>query len=252
MEELPNEILAHIFQFLTVQGCVRSVSRVCRRFNKIVNSAVEIWRTFYTDAEFSVISFKSVIMNHMKYFHRLALRFSQKQVRYNSPELYIENTLALGQNVSYLDLSNNTSVITIHFIQEMKCLKSLILTSCTSIEPYYTISCLKIHGTSLRVLKLDKCLQFRDEHIDYLVDLVKTLSLSSLKVFNAEYISCLFSIENARAILENCNLVEFAITPNWGPPPAWHDFMVEYENVKFGESLYTHLRRLSFYSDEED
>jgi hypothetical protein len=218
-----------------------------------VNSAVEIWRMFDTDgAEFSVISFKSVIVNHMKYFHRLALRFSQKQVRYNSPEFYIENTLAFGQNVSHLDLSNNTSVTTIYFIQQMKCLKTLILTGCTSIEPHYTISCLKIHGIFLRFLKLDRCLQFRDEHIDYLVDLVKTLSLSSLKVCNAEYIYCLFSIENARAILENSNLAEFAITPKWGPPRDWLYFMLEYENVKFGESLYSHLRRLSFYSDEEN
>ena len=188
----------------------------------------------------------------MNYFQRLALRFSQKQVRYNSPELYIENTLAFGQNVSYLDLSNNTSVTTIYFIQEMKCLKTLILTGCTSIEPYYTISCLKIHGIHIKVLKLDRCLQFRDEPIDYLVDLVKTLNLSSLKVFNAEYISCLFSIENARAMLESSNLVEFAISPNWGPQPAWHDVMVEYENVKFGESLCLHLRRLIFSSDEEE
>jgi hypothetical protein len=168
--DLPYDILEHIFQFLTLQDCVRSLSSVCSRFHEIVDNCVKLWVSLDTDFEFNVDSFTSVIVNHVKHFHKLGVRFSQKCVRYNRPDKYIENTLGLCQNLVYLDLSYNTSITTVDFISNIKCLKSLTLTGCTSIEPYKTLYCVKYNGSFLESLNISKCLQFSDEHMGYLID----------------------------------------------------------------------------------
>ncbi|XP_015751782.1 PREDICTED: uncharacterized protein LOC107331684 [Acropora digitifera] len=145
--DLPSDILEHIFQFFKVQDCLNIVARVCRRFYKIVNDSGALWRSLKTDAEFDVDSFELVIVNHAKHFRDLALQFSQKRVRYNSPAMHIENTLALCKNLRHLDLSYNTSITTIEFLSEINCLTSLILTGCTSIEPNNTMNRLKYNGS---------------------------------------------------------------------------------------------------------
>ena len=117
--DLPSDILEHIFQFFKVQDCLNIVARVCRRFYKIVNDSGALWRSLKTDAEFDVDSFELVIVNHAKHFRDLALQFSQKRVRYNSPAMHIENTPALCENLRHLDLSYNTSITTIEFIGEI-------------------------------------------------------------------------------------------------------------------------------------
>ena len=104
MYDLPSDILEHIFQFFKVQDCLNIVARVCKRFYKIVNDSGALWRSLKTDAEFDVDSFELVIVNHAKHFRDLALQFSQKRVRYNSPAMHIENTLALCENLRHLDL----------------------------------------------------------------------------------------------------------------------------------------------------
>ena len=157
MYDLPSDILEHIFQFFKVQDCLNIVARVCRRFHKIVNDSGALWRSLKTDAEFDVDSFELVIVNHAKHFRDLALQFSQKRVRYNSPAMHVENTLALCENLRHLDLSYNTSITTIEFIGEINCLTSLILTGCTSIEPNNTMNCLKYNGSCLKVLNISHC-----------------------------------------------------------------------------------------------
>ena len=157
MYDLPSDILEHIFQFFKVQDCLNIVARVCKRFYKIVNDSGALWRSLKTDAEFDVDSFELVIVNHAKHFRDLALQFSQKRVRYNSPAMHVENTLALCENLRHLDLSYNTSITTIEFIGEINCLTSLILTGCTSIEPNNTMNCLKYNGSCLKVLNISHC-----------------------------------------------------------------------------------------------
>ena len=185
MYDLPSDILEHIFQFFKVQDCLNIVARVCRRFYKIVNDSGALWRSLKTDAEFHVDSFGLVIVNHAKHFRDLALQFSQKRVRYNSPAMHIENTLALCENLRHLDLSYNTSITTIEFIGEINCLTSLILTGCTSIEPNNTMNCLKYNGSCLKVLNISHC-QFGDEHIASLIDVV-VKNLTSLEIFHVIY-----------------------------------------------------------------
>ena len=75
-----------------MQDCLNIVACVCRRFYKIVNDSGALWRSLKTDAEFDVDSFELVIVNHAKHFRDLALQFSQKRARYNSPAMHIENT----------------------------------------------------------------------------------------------------------------------------------------------------------------
>lgn len=212
MYDLPSDILEHIFQFFKVQDCLNIVARVCRRFYKIVNDSGALWRSLKTDAEFDVDSFELVIVNHAKHFRDLALQFSQKRVRYNSPAMHIENTLALCENLRHLDLSYNTSITTIEFIGEINCLTSLILTGCTSIEPNNTMNCLKYNGSCLKVLNISHC-QFGDEHIASLIDVVK--NLTSLEIFHAES-TALFSIDNAREKIGNKGSQRISSIPKLG------------------------------------
>ncbi|KAK2572358.1 Chymotrypsin-like elastase family member 2A [Acropora cervicornis] len=92
--------------------------------------------------------------------------------------------------------------------------------------------------------------QFGDEHIASLINVV-VKNLTSLELFNAES-TALFSIDNAREILETRDLKELALSPNWAPPPIWADFLEEYQHVDFGEHL-ERIKLASFlYSDEEE
>jgi len=250
--DLPSDILEHIFQFFNVQDCLSIIARVCKRFHTIVHNCGTLWQSLKTDAEFDVDSFQLVIVNHTNHFRYLTFQFSQKCVRYNSPDMHIENTLALCQHLRHLDLSNNTSITTIEFIGKLNCLTSLILNGCTSIEPNNTMNCLKYNGSCLKVLNISNC-QFHDEHIAPLIDVLR--NLTSLEIFHAES-TALFSRDNVREILEARDLKELALSPNWGPPPVWADFLEEYQQVNFGEHLKAHLQRINLpnvlYSDEED
>ena len=173
MKELPSEILVQICQYLTIQECVRGIGLVCKRFHSIIQCSGEIWKTMQTDVEFSTESFQLTIMKHAKQFRNLGLRCSQKLVRYNNPDLYIENTLALCVNLKTLDLSFNTSITTIDFIKCMHFLKVLKLYGCTSIDPVNMLWCLKQCKT-LEALNVSNCIQFsEDEHISGLVEVCK-------------------------------------------------------------------------------
>lgn len=250
LDNLPYEILEHIFQYLTLQDCIISLSPVCRRFRKIVHDSGKLWKSLETEAEFNVDSFMLVVGNHAKHFHSIALRFSQKMVRYNSPKLHLENTLALCINLRHLDLAYNTSITNIHFIREMKYLESLILNSCTSIDTQSTIYALKYSACRLKTLDISNCSQFDEVDIVHLIE-----NLKILEVFNIEN-TVLLSVENAKAILGSNDLKEFAFSPNWGPPPVWGTFMEENKGVKYGECFHAHLQRISLpnyiHSDEED
>ena len=89
MKDLPSEILVQIFQYLTIQDCLRGVGRVCRRFQGLIEYTGEVWRTLETDVELSTEAFQS-IMRHAKLIRKLGLRFSQKRLRYASPDMYID------------------------------------------------------------------------------------------------------------------------------------------------------------------
>ena len=161
-------------------------------------------------------------MKHARQFRNLGLRCSQKLLRYNNPDLYIENTLALCVNLKTLDLSFNTSITTIDFIKCMHFLKILKLYGCTSIVPVNMLCCLKQCKT-LKALNVSNCIQFsEDEHISGLVEVCK--NLKCLKVFKAEW-SCKFTSQTARFILQTNKLNEFAVTPIWGPPAVWIELM---------------------------
>ena len=62
-------------------------------------------------------------------------------------------------------------------------------------------------------------------------------------MFHAES-TALFSIDNAREILETSDLKELALSPNWGPLPIWADFLDEYQHVNFGELFKGQVERI--------
>ena len=54
------------------------------------------------------------------------------------------------------------------------------------------------------------------------------------------------TVENVRVILQTAkNIEKFAITPAWGPPPAWVDLKREYDHIEFGEELQSQLDRVN-------
>ena len=128
------------------------------------------------------------------------------------------------------------------------------MTGCTSIEPNNTIICLKYNGSCLKVLNISYC-QSGIDHIAFLIDFV-VKNLASLERFHSES-TALFSTKNAREILETRDLKELALSPNWGSPPIWADFLEEFQYVSFGEHFKAHLERIKLkffflYSDEEE
>lgn len=255
LTDLPPELLEQIFRHLTVQDCLMGIGRVCRRFRSLVQCSGDIWKTLETDAELSVDAFQFVIVKHAKHFQKLALRFSQKQVRYKSPDMYIETILARCENVNSLDLSYNTSIITLNFVSSMISLKYLYLTGCTGIDPINMARYIK-HCKTLRVINISNCIQLRYEHISTLVDAI--IALPFLEVLNAEStFDCQFTVENASKLLQRKTLKELAVTPTWGPPPVWVELMSLYaEHVKFGGDLMSQFERINLpnylYPDEQE
>ncbi|CAH3137962.1 unnamed protein product [Porites lobata] len=59
LKDLPSEILVQIFQYLTIQDCLRGVGRVCRRFQGLIEYTGEVWRTLETDVELSTEAFQN-------------------------------------------------------------------------------------------------------------------------------------------------------------------------------------------------
>ena len=88
----------HTFLRMFHSGSFEDCLCVCKRFKDVIDSAGEIWRTFNTDDQLTVHQFGLIIVKHACHLNHVSLRFSQKCVRYNSPDLYIESAL-------YLDLS---------------------------------------------------------------------------------------------------------------------------------------------------
>ena len=242
LKDLPSEILVQIFQYLTIQDCLRGVGRVCRRFQGLIEYTGEVWRTLETDVELSTEAFQS-IMRHAKLIRKLGLRFSQKRLRYASPDLYIESYLACCVNVCWLDLSYNTSIISLAFLHSMHSLEYLNLHGCTSIDPINMMTCLK-GCEALRAIDITNCIQFEENHIPSLIDTFRVITC--LKMIRAFDINVSLTVENVRVILQTAKNIEtFAITPAWGPPPAWVDLMREYDHIEFGEELQSQLDRVN-------
>ena len=98
LEDFAVEVLAYIFKFFSIQDRLK-IACVCKRFKDVIDSTGEIWRTFNTDDELTVHQFDFIIVKHASHLNHVSLRFSQKCVRYNSPDLYIESALAMCKHI---------------------------------------------------------------------------------------------------------------------------------------------------------
>ena len=156
------------------------------------------------------------------------------------------------KHLTYLDLSYNTTTTVLDFTPTMKFPKTLILLSCTSIDPINMIKCLKQIKT-LNVLNISDCIWFNDKYVTPLVELFQ--DLPCLEVFNAES-TCQFSVANARVLLEWNKLKEFAVTPVLEPPTLWIDLIREYRHIKLGWCINVYCGRVNLpsyeYSDEKE
>lgn len=250
MQDLPVEVVLNIFQFCSFEDYLR-LRKVCQRFKHIIDSAGEIWRAFDADFQLPIEHFRSVVISHATHLRRLILRGSQKRIRYSSPALYIETSLSMCSNLTYLDLSYNTSITVLDFVKNMTCLKTLILFSCTSIDCINMIECLKsCHG--LKFLSISDCTQLDHVRSTSLIKIVEDLPL--LEFFNAEF-TCRFSIADTRTLLQQNKLKELWVTPVWEDPNLWLDLKREYEQIKFGFCINEHCKMIFLpnyiYEDED-
>lgn len=62
---------------------------------KMLLTLLERYGGHLTDDELTVHQFDLIIVKHASHLNHVSLRFSQKCVRYNSPDLYIESALAM-------------------------------------------------------------------------------------------------------------------------------------------------------------
>lgn len=212
LETLPTEILVRIFKYQGIQENILGIGLVRRRFHLIITTCPELWSTPESSVEFSVESFKH-IMIHARNFKVLALKYSQKAVRYNSPNTFIEGHLSSCTNIEELDLFYNTCIVDLTFVQSMPVLKKLTVEGCTSIPPENMLNTLK-KCKALKVLDVSNCLQLDGDHqIAGLVEICLILPL--LQIFKAEW-SCRFSPELVHDILDSSqDLSYLAVTPSF-------------------------------------
>lgn len=106
LKDFAEEVLAHIFKFCSMQDRLK-IACVCKRFKDVIDSTGEIWRIFNTDDELTIHQFDLIIIivKHTRHLTHVSVRFSQKCVHNNSPDLYIESALAMCKHLTYLDLS---------------------------------------------------------------------------------------------------------------------------------------------------
>ena len=227
--DFPTEILIYIFKNLCVQQCLLGVGQTCPRFHSIVMSSKEIWRCLNTTAEFTTETFE-VIVAHADFIESLGLIYSQRVLCFNSPDCYIENKLLNScVNLRELDLSYNTAIRTIRFLQNMPFLKSLMVTGCTSIDPQEVLNCVYLCKT-LTVLHISGCTQLENEQALELANVCK--DLPRLKVLRGD------------------------VTSVWSLPSEWIDMAAQHTGVIFGNSIMNHIKRVGLpsylYEDEQD
>ena len=130
LNELPTEVVTKIFSYLTVQEIFAGPGVACHRFYNIVKSCKELWRKLKTTVEFSVLSFR-FIMVHAQNFEVLSLKYTQKSVRYNSPD-------------------------------SCKTLTVLDITSCIQLEEHHVLGLLQVckQLPLLNILKLNGAVSF--------------------------------------------------------------------------------------------
>ena len=211
---------------------------VCRYFYAVMHDS-SLWRTVNTNAEFTLCLFNSLFTRHAGDLRHLGFRYSQKSLTLHTDEFFTENSLKNCTNLISLDLGNNTSIFSLHFIRHMPFLKCPDITGCQNVAVDSMVTSLLTKET-LEVLGMPNCFQ-----VDGKSSISILKSLSEIKVVDASDCGQI-SVEQARDMLHNCKQLEFfSFSPSWGPSDLWADLLSHFKHVKFGDPI-------SFLCEEEE
>ena len=109
----------------------------------------------------------------------------------------------------------------------MPSLRKLDITSCQNITLESLVTSLYKKNT-LEKLRMPNCFQVGGI---FLVSVVK--SLPDIKIVDAGGCETI-SVNQARDILQNCQLSEFSFSPNWDHPNMWERLFTDFKHVKLG------------------
>ena len=218
MTSLPLEVLLEIVKWLSLEERMTHLAPVCRYFHAVMHDS-SLWRTVKTNAEFTLCSFNSLFTRHARDLRHLGFRYSQKSLTLHTDEFFIEKSLTNCTNLISLDLGNNTSIFSLHFVRHMPFLKCLDITGCQNIAADSIVASLLMKET-LEVLRMSNCFQVDGKSLTSI-----SKSLSGIKVVDVSDCGQI-SVEQAGDILHNCKRLNFfSFSPAWGLSALWADLL---------------------------
>lgn len=223
------EILLKIFGFLDLLDILRNISPVCRRMQNICHNPT-LWRNFCFDVYYTKARFDHVF-EHAQCFRRLSFVSYLGQLRMEVPPKYIEGALSRCTKLTELNISYNSTIQNLSFLQNMPNLEILIMEYCCNVDAKTAVQALKSLPHPKKVA-IAMCEQFTK---DQLCDIL--CSRSSYVHIDIEQ-CCHIPVKSVQIILHaNPSLKCFRFTPSWGPPPKWVELMAGNPEVSFSVDL---------------
>ena len=154
MMSLPREVLLEISKWLSLEERMIYLAPVCRYLYDVMHDS-SLWRTVYSNAEFTLHSFNS-LFRHDRDLRHLGFRHSQRPLTFITDAFFIEQKLMNCCNLISLDLGYNTSICSLHFVRHMPSLRELDITSCQNITLESLVTSLYKKNT-LEILRMPNC-----------------------------------------------------------------------------------------------
>ena len=131
MMSLAREVLLEISKWLSLEERMTHLAPVCRYLYDVMHDS-SLWRTVYSNAEFTLHSFNS-LFRHDRDLRHLGFRHSQRPLTFITDAFFIEQKLMNCCNLKSLDLGYNTAISSLRFVRHMSSLRELDITSCQNI-----------------------------------------------------------------------------------------------------------------------
>ena len=124
MMSLARDVLLEISKWLSLEECMTHLAQVCRYVYDVMHDS-SLWRTVYSNSQFTLHSFNS-LFRHDRDLRHLGFRHSQRSLTFITDAFFIEQKLMNCCNLISLDLGYNTSISSLHVVRYMPSLRELI------------------------------------------------------------------------------------------------------------------------------
>ena len=131
MMSLSHEVVLEISKWLSLEERMTQLAPVCSYLYDVMHDS-SLWRTVYSNAEFTLHSFNS-LFRHDRDLRHLGFRHSQRPLTFITDPFFIEQKLMNCCNLISLDLGYNMSICSLPFVRHMPSLRELDITSCQNI-----------------------------------------------------------------------------------------------------------------------